>query len=121
MKTILYIDDDLNSLTLIKEQMKFINPNIKVITESRGEDAIETYKDYINDIDIVIADVHLPGIDGYDLLLMIKKLSPMTPVVMVTASNGNREYDYVIKKLGASEYLIKPLSKHTLTGVIEKY
>ena len=121
MKTILYVDDDLNSLKLIKEQMKFINPNIKVITVSKGEDAIETYKDYIKDIDLVIADVHLPNVDGYDLLLLNKKLNPDVPVVMITASNGNREYDFVIKKLGASEYLIKPLSKNTLSGIVEKY
>jgi YesN/AraC family two-component response regulator len=39
---------------------------------------------------------------------------------MITASGG-REYDYVIKKLGASEYIIKPLSKKMLSDIINKY
>ena len=121
MKTILYVDDDLNSLKLIKEQLKFIDPTIHLITESKGETGMDTFKDYINDIDLVIADVHIPNVNGYDLLLMVKKLKPETPVVMLTASSGNREYDYVIKKLGASEFLIKPISKKMLSEIIEKY
>jgi DNA-binding response OmpR family regulator len=121
MKTVLYVDDDYNSLLLVKEQLKLINPDIKVITESRGEDAIDTFKDYINDIDLVIADIQIPNVNGYDLLLMVKKLKPETPVIMLTASNYNRENDYVIKKLGASEYLLKPLSKRFLSDIIEKY
>lgn len=121
MKTILYVDDDLNSLKLIKEQLKIINPTITVITESKGENVMDTFNDYVDDIDLVIMDVHIPYINGYDLLLMIKKINPEIPVIMVTASNGNREYDYIIKKLGASEYIVKPLSKKMLSDIIEKY
>ena len=121
MKTILYIDDDLNSLLLVKEQLKFIDPNIKIITESKSENAIDTFNDYSNDIDMVITDIQLPNVTGYDILLMIKKLKPEIPVIMVTASNVMRENDYVIKKLGASEYLVKPMSKKSLSDIIEKY
>ena len=121
MKTILYVDDDYNSLLLIKEQLKFIDPDIKLITESKGEDGIDTFKDYSEDIDLVIADIQIPNVNGYDLLLLIKKLKPETPVIMITASDGHRENDYIIKKLGASEYLIKPMSKKTLSEIIKKY
>jgi len=121
MKTILYVDDDLNSLKLIKEQLKFIDPTIHLITESRGEAGMDTFKHYMDDIDLVIADVHIPNVNGYDLLLMVKKLKPTIPVIMITASNGNREYDYVIKKLGASEYIIKPMFKKMLSELLEKY
>jgi len=121
MKTILYVDDDLNSLKLIKEQLKFVDPTIHLITESRGEAGMDTFKDYMNDIDLVITDIYIPNINGYDLLLMVKKLKPQTPVVMLTASSGSRDHDYVIKKLGASEFLIKPLSKNMLSEIVEKY
>jgi len=121
MKTILYVDDDLNSLLLVKEQLKWIDPDIKIITESKGEDAIDTFNEYCEDIDMVIADIQIPNVNGYDLLLMVKKLKPETPVIMVTASNFMRENDYVIKKLGASEYLVKPMSKKVLSDIIEKY
>lgn len=121
MKTILYVDDDYNSLLLVKEQLKLVSPNVNIITESKGEDAVDTFNDLIDIIDLVIMDIHIPDLNGYDLLLMMKKLKPETPIIMVTASNGNREYDYVIKKLGASEYIIKPLSKKMLSDILEKY
>lgn len=121
MKTILYVDDDYNSLLLVREQLKMIDPSMTVMTESRGEDGIDTFKDYADTIDLVIADIQIPIINGYDLLLSVKKIKPNTPVIMVTASNHNRENDYVIKKLGASEYLVKPLSKKILSEILDKH
>ena len=121
MKTILYVDDDYNSLLLVKEQLKIIDPDIKIITESRGEDGIDTFKNYSEDIDMVIADIQIPNVNGYDLLLLVKKMKPNTPVVMITANNIMRENDYVIKKLGASEYLIKPMSLKLLSEIVDKY
>ena len=121
MKTILYVDDDLNSLFLIKEQLKLINPNIKVITENRSKNVIDLFKKHINDIDLVISDIHMPYIDGYELLIMLKKLKSEIPVILITASNENKEYNYIIGKLGAEDYLIKPLLKSTINKIIEKH
>jgi len=121
MKTILYIDDDLNSLLLIKEQLKLIDNSIKLITESRGNKSIETFKKYNGEIDLVILDVYIPDIDGYDLLFTFKKINPNIPIILITASTGNREYDYVIKKLGAEEYIIKPVGKELLTDITNIY
>lgn len=121
MKNILYIDDDINSLKLIKEQIKFINSDFNVITENNSENAISLFKNKSNILDIIFIDIQLPNINGYDLLLIIKKIKPRIPVIMVTANNGNREYDYVIKKLGASEYIIKPLSLSTLKDILYRY
>jgi response regulator RpfG family c-di-GMP phosphodiesterase len=73
MKTILYVDDDLNSLKLIKEQVKYIDPDVNIITESKGEKAMDTFVNNVDNIDLVMSDVHLPNINGYDLLVMMKK------------------------------------------------
>jgi len=121
MKTVFCIDDDLNSLKLIQEQIKFINPDIKLITENKSENAMELFINNSNTIDLVFLDVQIPSINGYDLLILMKKAKPRIPVIMITASTGNREYDYVIKKLGASEYLVKPLLKDRLIEVLDKY
>lgn len=121
MKTILYVDDDVNSIILFKEQLKAIDPNINILSDKTGKDGINTFKEHQNEIDLVIADIQLPNITGYDLLLLIKRISPKTHVIMVTASCGNRDYDYVIKQLGASEYLTKPISLNTLTKMINRY
>ncbi len=116
--TILYIDDDLSSLLLLKEQLKSLD--INVLTESNGKMGINSYMESKEDIDLVILDVHMPGINGYDVLLTIRKDDKKIPIIMVTATSfvENKE---AILKLGANEYLIKPISKKDVLSVIKKY
>jgi DNA-binding response OmpR family regulator len=116
--TILYVDDDLSSLLLVKEQLK--SHDINVITESNGKVAITTYLELRDEIDLIILDVHLPNINGYDVLLSIRQNDKKIPIVMVTATSfvENKE---LILKMGANEYLIKPISQKDLLHIIKKY
>ena len=117
--TILYIDDDLSSLLLMKEQLK--SSDINVITESNGKLGITTYLDLKDEIDLVILDVHMPQINGYDLLLSIRKNNNSTiPIIMVTATSFIENRD-IILKLGANEYLIKPIPQREMLRIVKKY
>jgi DNA-binding response OmpR family regulator len=116
--TILYVDDDLSSLLLVKEQLK--SHDINVITESNGKVGITTYLELKDEIDLIILDVHLPNINGYDVLLSIRQNDKKIPIIMVTATSfvENKE---LILKMGANEYLIKPISQKELLHTIKKY
>lgn len=116
--TILYIDDDLSSLLLVKEQLR--SSDINVITESNGKLGITTYLELKDEIDLVILDVHMPHINGYDLLLSIRKDNSKIPIIMVTATSFIENKD-IILKLGASEYLVKPISQKDMLRIIKKY
>ena len=116
--TILYIDDDLSSLLLMKEQLK--SSDINVITESNGKLGITTYLDLKDEIDLVILDVHMPQINGYDLLLSIRKNNSTIPIIMVTATSFIENRD-IILKLGANEYLIKPIPQREMLRIVKKY
>ncbi len=116
--TILYIDDDLSSLLLVKEQMKL--SDINVITESNGKLGITTYLESKEDIDLVMLDVHMPHINGYDLLVSIRKDNDKIPIIMVTATSFIENKDTILK-LGANEYLIKPITQKDLLKIIRKY
>ena len=116
--TILYIDDDLSSLLLVKEQLK--SADINVITESNGKLGITTYLESKEDIDLVILDVHMPHINGYDLLVSIRKDNSKIPIIMVTATSFIENKD-IILELGANEYLIKPISQKEMLRIIKKY
>ena len=70
--------------------------------------------------DLLLLDINLPDISGIDLLTKLKRDSKLSliPVVMLTGSN----FDDDIQKsydLGASTYLVKPISKDALMLVIE--
>ena len=116
--TILYIDDDLSSLLLLKEQL--YDSDINIITESNGKLGFTTYMDLRDEIDLVMLDVHLPHINGYDLLLSIRKDNDKIPIIMVTATSFIENKD-IILKLGANEYLVKPISQKDMMKIIKKY
>lgn len=121
MKTILYIDDDINSLKLFNEQIRLSNNNFNIICKSSGEEGMDYFFENKNNIDLVILDIHIPNINGYDMLIMIKKVDENIPIVMITASSGNGDNKDLVKKLGASDYIIKPLSKKTISYIIDNY
>lgn len=116
--TILYVDDDLSSLLLVKEQLRPYD--INVITESNGKVGINTYVELKDEIDLIILDVHLPNINGYDILLSIRQTDKKTPIIMVTATSFVENKDLILK-MGANEYLIKPISQKELLQIIKKY
>ena len=69
--------------------------------------------------DIVITDIRMPGLDGFEVLRKVKSISPNTAVVMITGY-GTIESAVEATKLGAYDYLTKPFSSDQLLLVISK-
>src|SRR5690606_7247970 len=66
-----------------------------------------------------ITDVRMPELSGLDLLKQIKKLSPSTPVILLTG-HGTVTDAVTALKQGAYDYLMKPFSARELTDVVDK-
>ena len=80
--------------------------NIRVISAFGGEEALDTLNKNRN-VDVVILDVKMPGMDGIETLSEIKKAYPLIEVIMLT---GHATVESAIEgmKLGAYDYLMKP-------------
>jgi two-component system KDP operon response regulator KdpE len=86
-----------------------------VHTADRGEKALKAF--YQNRPDLVILDIMMPGMDGWELCMRIREVADV-PVIMLTARG--QEYDKVKGlKMGADDYLVKPFSLHELEARIE--
>ncbi len=72
-----------------------------------GEEALEKFQKI--KYDVVLLDIMMPGIDGIVCLEKIKKISPQTIVVMITALKDEARMN-AAKKLGAAQYIVKPFS-----------
>ncbi len=70
-------------------------------------------------VDIVLADLRMPGIDGMDLLARVKQVSPETEVVIVTAY-GSVPSAVQAMKLGAYDYLTKPFNTEEVKLLLER-
>ena len=87
-RTILSVDDNEQSLSHRKIMLE--TRGYRVASFSRGEDALERFVQ--GGVDLVIADMAMPGIDGPQLIAKIKELSPQTPAILI--SSKVRIYDH---------------------------
>ena len=111
--TVLITEDDIYSAILIKEYLQEFNFKIHhVIT---GKQAILFCKN--NDVDLVLMDIRLPDISGFDAIAQIKKLKPALPVIAQTASITETEVNE-IKKACFDNYIFKPYNKKDFRNIV---
>lgn len=110
---VLIVDDEENILDLIDFNIK--NAGYETVTASDGKAAFQLFEK--SDFDLIILDVMLPYMDGFELLKKIRKQSGV-PVLMLTAKT--EEFDRVLGlELGADDYLIKPFSVRELIARVK--
>ncbi|MBU0972143.1 MAG: sigma-54 dependent transcriptional regulator [Proteobacteria bacterium] len=108
---ILVIDDEADFLDTIKRGL-IISGYHNIHTENNAETALAFFKNG-KKFDAALLDITMPGMDGIKLLEEIKKISPHTECIMLTAMNEAQMAVDCIKK-GAYDYLVKPISKNDL-------
>ena len=87
-RTILCVDDNEQSLSHRKIMLE--TRGYRVASFSRGEEALARFRQ--GGVDLVIADMAMPGLDGPQLIAKIKDLSPQTPAILI--SSKVRIYDH---------------------------
>jgi DNA-binding NtrC family response regulator len=113
---ILVVDDEADILMVMEEFLK--KEGYDVLTSRSGEEAIEIVKS--RNINLVLLDLAMPGMDGITALREIKKIAPALMTVIITA-NGSSEKIVDAFNSGAYDYLLKPLDlKYLKEGVISK-
>ena len=113
MEKILIIDDDVQLSKLIEEFLQTFNYEITIMHEPKP--ALEFLQK--NVMDLVILDIMLPGIDGFQALRKIREDSQI-PVIMLTA-RGEVTDRIVGLELGADDYLAKPFEPRELLARIQ--
>ncbi|MCF8331549.1 MAG: PAS domain S-box protein [Bacteroidales bacterium] len=114
-KKALLVEDDETSMILITQNLK--DAGMEVIGARNGKQAVEYCDDY--DIDIVLMDVKLPVMDGYEATGEIKKNHPDIPVIAQTAYAMRGDKEKAIQA-GCDEYVSKPINKENLINLINK-
>lgn len=107
---VLIVDDDSNICDLI--ELYFQKEGYKAYKANNGRDALKTFGE--KQIDIIILDIMMPQMDGYEVLKEIRKTSQV-PVVMLTAKGET--FDRVLGlELGADDYIVKPFEPKELVA-----
>ncbi len=112
-KRIFVIDDDENIRELIA--LYLTKEGYTVEQFESGEKGLEGFK--TNAPDLVLLDIMMPGMDGYDTLKAIRKIGQV-PVIMVTAKDET--FDKVLGlELGADDYIVKPFEPKEMTARVK--
>ncbi len=114
---ILIADDERTSRLILR---KFLDEMGHLVEEADdGLTALRQLRDQADDIDLLILDIMMPEMDGLTLLEIIRRRYPLLPVIMLTAK-GDRSFVKRALKLGASDFLDKPITRKDLQSAIRE-
>ncbi len=116
MAKILLVDDEREFVAILNQRLT--KRNYPVTFAHSGKDALAQLEED-RDTEVVILDVKMPGLDGIETLKRIKKKWPLVEVIMLT---GHSQINSAVNaiKLGAYDYILKPIEMEELVSKIEK-
>lgn len=122
MRTIFIVEDEKAIADTLKLNLEL--EGYSVIEANAGKKAMQLFNEHKNKINLVLLDVMLPEINGFDLYKEFKKTSPNTPIIFLTAKNQSIDKITGLK-LGADDYLTKPFDLEELllriNNVVKRY
>jgi DNA-binding NtrC family response regulator len=115
MGKILVVEDKESMARMLKETLEHEGHN--VILARDGVEGIKRLRD--SNADLVLTDLRLPKKDGFEVLRASKEENPLTPVIVMTA-HGSVETAVSAMKLGAYDFILKPIDTDHLSLLIER-
>lgn len=113
MLKILIVEDDVNIADGLAQLMQL--EGFQSATAYDGQSGLETYKQA--DFDLLIIDIMMPVMDGYELCKTIRQSDKQTPIIMLSAKNA--EIDKVVGlELGADDFISKPFGAREIIARI---
>lgn len=114
MPNILIVEDEPAMRLGLKDNLEFESYNVEVAID--GQEGLDKIK--AGDFDLIILDVMMPKMSGFDVCKAIRKMGVMTPIIFLTAKS--EEIDKVLGlELGADDYLTKPFSLRELIARVK--
>ncbi len=114
---ILVVDDEKDMQMLFEQRFRkeIKDGQIKFAFACSGEEAMEYMKHHEHEAILILSDINMPGMSGLDLLKFIKeKYEKPPPIVMMVTAYGDEENYNQAMKLGADDFLTKPLDFNLL-------
>jgi signal transduction histidine kinase/HAMP domain-containing protein/ActR/RegA family two-component response regulator len=115
-KKVLVVDDDIRNVFALTSALE--QHGMRVLHAESGKEGIEVLKQ-ARDIDVVLMDVMMPGLDGFDTMRIVRQLEgyKSLPIIAVTAKAMLGDRDKCIEA-GASDYIAKPVNVDVLLATL---
>lgn len=117
--TILLVEDEEFNLIVLEEMINLFYSDVEITTAVNGQIAYDILQE--NRFDLILSDINMPIMDGYELIKKIKdvlKISTITIAVTAFAIQGDKEK---LLLAGFDDYISKPIDITELERVLKKY
>ena len=118
--SILVLDDEFDIVTIIKHDLE--RHGFRVLSFTDPHLALEDFKINAENYDLIISDVRMPGMNGFEFLRKVKEIRPDIKVFLMTAFEiNNLEFSNVIPSIKVDEFVPKPITMKKLGIIIKKH
>lgn len=108
-------DEEINYLYIFEALSEL---DYEIVHAWNGQEAVDIFQ--AQKPDIILMDIKMPKLNGFEALELIKKTSPNTPIIALTAHALSGDKEKALEA-GFDYYLSKPVSEDQLIGAIEKF
>jgi len=124
----LVVDDSATMVRIIANTLQRIGiKKENILTAKDGLEALELYKQYKNEIGVLLTDWNMPNMDGLELVKTIRKIESEEgknkesgiKIVMITTEGGKKEVITALKS-GVNNYIVKPFTPQVLRQKLEQ-
>jgi len=115
-KKILFVDDEKQILRALKRL--FIDSDYETLFLDNGEDALAYLED--NPVEMIISDIRMPSMNGFDLLKRVKEKHPLTLRVALSGYTDSKKIYKALEENVAKMYMFKPWDNKELVNIINK-
>ncbi|MFW6365075.1 MAG: response regulator [Spirochaetota bacterium] len=116
MIRVMFVDDDQNLIFGLRRSLRHMNDRWDMVFHTAPGEALLQFAD--NPADIVVTDYKMPSINGIELLMRIRQLSPETRIIILTGQSQQDVYNSA--KEYADGYLAKPCSQEELVSAVSR-
>jgi CheY-like chemotaxis protein len=116
-KTILIVEDEIYNHLYLEEML--LGTKAKILHASDGQESVDNVINHA-DISLVLMDIKMPVMDGYEAMRVIKKIRPHLPIIAQTAFALSQDEE-VAMDAGFDNYLSKPIDKNHFIEVLSNY
>ena len=113
------VDDEYDVANLIKQSLQMYGRKVSVFTDPIM--ALEDFKVNCTTCSLVLSDIRMPGMNGYEFVKKAKEIDKQVKVVLMSAFEiGDKEFHNLLPDVKVDAFLQKPFSLQKLNDVIEK-
>jgi len=115
--SVLLVEDEEANYIYVKELLA--ESGLNILHATTGEDAVKLCSEY-PEIALVLMDIRLPGINGFEALSKIRQFRKSLPIIAQTAFAMENEREYCLKA-GCDDYISKPFDQETLFKLLDRF